>query len=91
MQLVKDVNLTNAVEVQVMMIVRRPMMYAVGRRDFVKRSSAIGSSRSVTLHVVVLNGRSPIAVLTGRPHVLRDVYPSKDMRVILEYSRRLCS
>ena len=87
MQLVKDVSLTDVAEMQV--IVRGPMMHVAGRCDFVRRSSAIGGRRIAVLHLVVLDCRGSIAILTGRPHVLRYVYASEHMRVILEYSRGL--
>ena len=66
------------------------MMHAVGRCDLVKRLSVIGSRRTVILYLVVLDCRRPIAVLTRRSHVLWYVYPSKDVRVIVEWSRSIC-
>ena len=96
MQLVEDaMSQTATAKVQVMTIVRLPMVYTVGCRVPIgccyssRRSSAIGRCGSAIMHLVVFNCRSAVAVLAWGSHVPGYVHSLVNMAVILDRSLRL--
>lgn len=82
------------VYVQMMMIVRQPMVYAagcgmtVGSCEIVKGSRTIGSCWAAGLHLVIFYCGSSIAILPRRHHVFRYVDASMDCRIILRKAYR---